>query len=48
MGWSRMPLRGIPNDYNDEARVIDEQILRLVQQRKALSGGRGFFRKRKP
>ncbi|MEK8211186.1 hypothetical protein [Paenibacillus sp. FSL L8-0463] len=43
MGWSRMPLRGIPNDYNDEARVIDEQILRLVQQRKALSGGRGLF-----
>ncbi|MRN55564.1 hypothetical protein [Paenibacillus monticola] len=43
MGWSTSALRGIPNDYNDEAKKIDEQILGLIQQRKAISGGKRLF-----
>lgn len=39
-----MTVRGVEeNMYNEEARQIDEQILRLVQQRKAVSGGKQLF-----
>ncbi|AIQ56088.1 hypothetical protein PBOR_03255 [Paenibacillus borealis] len=31
------------NVYNDEAKQIDEQILRLVRQRKEVSGGKQLF-----
>ncbi|CQR52313.1 hypothetical protein [Paenibacillus riograndensis] len=43
MGWSRVPIRGMQNVYNDEAKQIDEQILELFRQRKAVSGGKGLF-----
>ncbi|MBW4085054.1 hypothetical protein [Paenibacillus sp. S150] len=43
MGWSRVPIRGMQNGYNDEAKRIDEQILRLFRERKAASGGKGLF-----
>ncbi len=43
MGWGRMPIRGMQNEYNDEAKQIDEQILELYRQRKAVSGGKGLF-----
>jgi hypothetical protein len=36
-----MEMRGVT--YNDEAKRIDEQILRLVQQRKAVSAGNQLF-----
>ncbi|MHA6534262.1 chorismate mutase family protein [Paenibacillus sp. BAC0078] len=42
MGWSRMPIRGIANEYNDEAKQIDAQILELFRQRKAVAGGKGL------
>lgn len=41
MGWSS--LRVVPNEYNDEVRNIDEQILALIQQRKAIAGGKRLF-----
>lgn len=43
MGWSRMPIRGMQNEYNDEAKRVDEQILELYRQRKAVSGGKNLF-----
>lgn len=43
MSWSRIPLRGIPNEYNDEVKNIDEQILTLIQQRKTITGSNRFF-----
>lgn len=43
MGWSRMPIRGIANEYNDAAKQIDAQILALFRQRKAVAGGKGLF-----
>ncbi|WNS41647.1 hypothetical protein [Paenibacillus sp. MMS20-IR301] len=43
MEWSRSALRGIPNAYNEEAKRIDEQILGLVLQRRAVSGGKRLF-----
>ncbi|CAH1214708.1 hypothetical protein PAECIP111892_04065 [Paenibacillus auburnensis] len=36
-------VRAIPNDYNDEAKRIDEKILGLVKQRRILAGGQRFF-----
>lgn len=38
MGWGRMPIRGVVNEYNDEVKKIDEQILTLIQERKAITG----------
>ncbi|MGN7764559.1 hypothetical protein [Paenibacillus sp. 22594] len=43
MGWSRMPIRGMQNEYNDEAKRVDEQILELYRQRKSVSGGKNLF-----
>ncbi|MBT2293228.1 hypothetical protein J7E73_29800 [Paenibacillus albidus] len=40
MGWSE--LREIPNNYNGETQRIDEQILGLVKQRRAMAGGKRF------
>lgn len=37
MGWSRMPIRGV-YEYNAEVKKIDEQILTLIQERKAITG----------
>lgn len=42
MGWSRMPIRGVVNEYNDEVKKIDEQILSLIQERKAITGKKRF------
>lgn len=38
-----MSIRGIEHVYNEEAKQMDEQILRLVQQRKVVSGGKQLF-----
>ncbi|MEK3945423.1 hypothetical protein [Paenibacillus sp. FSL H3-0310] len=38
MNWSRMPIRGFANEYNDEVKKIDEQILSLIHERKAITG----------
>ncbi len=35
-------MRLIPNEYNDEVRRIDEEILALIQQRKKATAGRRF------
>lgn len=43
MGWSRIPIRGNTNEYNDEVKNIDEQILELIQQRRAITGNKHFF-----
>lgn len=45
MGWGRMPIRGVVNEYNDEVKKIDEQILTLIQERKAITGKNGSPRK---
>lgn len=37
MGWSRMPIRAV-YEYNAEVKRIDEQILTLIQERKAITG----------
>ncbi|KTD83361.1 hypothetical protein [Paenibacillus etheri] len=42
MGWSRMPIRGAVNEYNDDVKKIDEQILSLIQERKAITGKKRF------
>ncbi|KAA1190347.1 hypothetical protein [Paenibacillus sp. B2(2019)] len=42
MGWGRMPIRGVVNEYNDEVKKIDEQILTLIQERKAITGKKRF------
>ncbi|WP_339317694.1 hypothetical protein [Paenibacillus sp. FSL R10-2734] len=42
MGWSRIPIRGVVNEYNDEVKKIDEQILSLIQERKAITGKKRF------
>jgi hypothetical protein len=41
--WNRIAIRGLQNVYNDEAKQIDEQILRLVQQRKSVAEGKQLF-----
>ena len=38
-----MAIRGLQHVYNDEAKKIDEQILRLVQQRKSVAEGKQLF-----
>lgn len=38
MGFTRIPLIGDSNEYNDDVKRIDEQILALIQERKALTG----------
>ncbi|MEK3674251.1 hypothetical protein [Paenibacillus sp. FSL R10-2771] len=43
MEWNRIAIRGLQNVYNDEAKQIDEQILRLVQQRKSVAEGKQLF-----
>lgn len=43
MEWNRIAIRGLQNVYNDEAKQIDEQILRLVQQRKSVGEGKQLF-----
>ncbi|AIQ39172.1 hypothetical protein MKX70_02640 [Paenibacillus sp. FSL R7-0312] len=43
MEWNRIAIRGLQNVYNDEAKKIDEQILRLVQQRKSVAEGQQLF-----
>ncbi|WP_342424580.1 hypothetical protein [Paenibacillus sp. FSL E2-0178] len=43
MEWNRIAIRGLQNVYNDEAKQIDEQILRLVQQRKSVAEGQQLF-----
>ncbi|MEK5252425.1 hypothetical protein [Paenibacillus sp. FSL E2-0201] len=42
MAWGRMPIRGVVNEYNDEVKKIDEQILTLIQERKAITGKKRF------
>lgn len=42
MGWGRMPIRGVVNEYNDEVKKIDEHILTLIQERKAITGKKRF------
>ncbi|MBW7457021.1 hypothetical protein ACFOLF_03925 [Paenibacillus sepulcri] len=41
MVWSE--LRAIPNEYNDQIKLIDEKLLSLIKERKALTGNRRFF-----
>lgn len=38
-------VRGESGGYNDEVKAIDEQILQLILQRRALTAGRHFFPK---
>lgn len=41
MAWSE--LQRIPNEYNDEMKVIDEALLQLLTERKSLAKGRRFY-----
>lgn len=41
MGWSEF--HRIPNEYNEEFKAIDESILELIVQRKALLKGKRYF-----
>ncbi|MFC5648521.1 hypothetical protein ACFPYJ_05145 [Paenibacillus solisilvae] len=41
MAWSE--LRIIPNEYNEEVKHIDEQLLTLFKERRRLTAGRRFF-----
>lgn len=38
VAWSELKM--IPNEYNDEVKAIDESLIRLLTERKALSNGR--------
>jgi hypothetical protein len=41
MGWGDM--MQIPNEYNDEVKNIDEQLLQLFHERKRQTGGKNYF-----
>ncbi|MBP1994395.1 hypothetical protein [Paenibacillus eucommiae] len=41
MAWSE--LKSVPNEYNDVIKAIDENILKLLMERKGISNGRRFF-----
>ncbi|OZB94434.1 hypothetical protein [Paenibacillus sp. XY044] len=41
MGWSE--LRAVPNDYDEEIRAVDTQLIELLNHRKALAKGRRCF-----
>ncbi|MFO1442568.1 hypothetical protein KDN24_04890 [Bacillus sp. Bva_UNVM-123] len=41
MGWAEF--ERVKNDYNEEFKLVDEEVLKLIHKRKALAKGKHFF-----